>query len=368
MRPFVSGRRRGLAPFQATALLLLGAALLPGGCTDREAGLPPEEAVEVPGDGEVVVYVDTPRYLTGPILKMFSEQTGVTVKPVYREEAPDGFLDRVRAEAEAGRADLYLGNGTLGAVGLARAGLLEPFRPAGARPVPPQYRDRAFLWTGYAVNPRVIVFNHDLIEKSQAPQSLDELIHGPWAGKGAMARPTAGPSAFQAAALLARWGDERGVDFYRRVAEAGNRLVEGDGEVRRLVTAGDVPWGVLNLDQGICAKRQADPLTIFFPDRMAYGAVVVPHVVALLRGAPHPAQARGLYAYLFATEVAWAVGQNDCAMMSLLPIAAMGIQKPDWVPLLGALNVLLVDNEVAFDAFARQRDFLSGLGVPPSVP
>lgn len=352
----------------ALASVLLGAALPAAGCRAPDAGLPPEVAVEVPADGEVVVLVETPRYLTGPLLRMFSDQTGITVRATYREEAPDGFMDKVRAEAAAGRADLFIGNGSLEAVGLARADLLTAFRPAGARPVPPQYRDRLFRWIGFAADPRVILFNHDLIERAAAPQSLDDLVRGPWAGKGAIARPVAGASAFQAAALFARWGDERGLEFYRQVAAAGNRLVETDGEVRRLVTEGEVPWGVANLDQGICAKRQAEPITIFFPDRMAYGAVVVPHVVALLRGAPNAAQARGLLGYLFATEVAWAVGKNDCALISLLPVAAMGIEKPEWVPFLGALNVLLVDNDQAFDARARHAAFLSGLGAMPSAP
>jgi iron(III) transport system substrate-binding protein len=352
-----------------TAPLLLAIALACAGCGAGGPGgpaLPPEESVEVPGSGEVVVFVETPRYLAGPLLKMFSDQTGITVHPVYREADPEGFFEKVRTEAAAGRADLFLGTGTLEVVSLARAGLAMPFRPAGARPVPSQYRDRDFRWTGYAVNPRVIVFNQDRIDRKEAPQSLDDLISGPWAGKAAVARPTGGPAAFQAAALISRWGDERGLGFYRKIAEAGNRLVETDGEVRRLVTAGEVPWGVVNLDQGICAKRQAEPITIFFPDRMGYGAVVVPEVVALLKDAPHLAQARGLYAYLFATEVAWAVGQNDCALMSLLPIAAMGIKKPDWVPLLGALNVLTLDNDAVYDTWMRHQSFLATLGAPPS--
>jgi len=320
----------------------------------------------VPAGGEVVVWVEAPRYLAAPVLTMFAAQTGVIVRATYREDSPDRFLDRVRDEAAAGRADLFWGASSLPAVGLARAGLAVPFRPSGARPIPSQYHDRLFRWIGFAVDPRVIIFNHDIVNRDEAPLSVDDLTGGPWAGKAAVARAAEGPAAFQAAALFARRGDESGRRFYEAIAGAGNRVVATDGEVRRLVVAGEVPWGIVDLDQAICAKRQAEPISIYFPDRVGPGAVIVPHTAVLLRGAPHPDQARGLFAYMFATETAWQVGQNDCALMSLLPVVAMGIPKPEWVPLLGAVNVMPVDNEAVYDAWVRNAAFLAAWGAPPS--
>jgi iron(III) transport system substrate-binding protein len=338
-------------------LLLLGVACAPSGPV-----LPPEESVKVPGDGSVVVYVEAPRYLVGPILKTFSEQSGVTVRATYREQAAGEFLDTVRTEAAAGRADLFVGVSSLSAVALARAGLAVPFRPLGARPVPTQYRDPGYRWIGFAVNPRVIIYNHDQMSKEEAPQSIDDLTEGRWAGKGVLAGLASGTPAYQAAALFARWGDAMARDRFDAILKAGNRIVGSDEEVRRLVTEGEVPWGVIDLDRAICSKRQADPINISFPDRLGIGAVMVPETVVLLKGAPNPAQARGLFAYMFATETAWQVGQNDCALMSLLPVVAMGIPKPDWVPVLGAVNILSVDNEAVYDAWVRNQAYLSAWG------
>jgi len=342
------------------ALLLLAACGAPG------PSIPAEEAVTVPAGGEVVVWVEASRYLAAPVLTMFSEQTGIVVKATYREDSPDGFFDRVRVEAGAGRADLFWGSSSLSAVGLARAGLAVAFRPSGSRPIPSQYRDRQFRWIGFAVDPRVIIFNHDLVSRDEAPLSVDDLTEGRWAGRAAVARAAEGPAAFQAAAILARRGDQSGRRFYEEIAAAGNRVVATDGEVRRLVVAGEVAWGIVNLDQAICAKRQADPVSIHFPDRVGPGAVIVPHTAVLLRGGPNPAQARGLFGYLFGTETAWQVGQNDCAMMSLLPVVAMGIPKPEWVPLLGAVNIMPVDNEAVYDAWVRNAAFLAAWGAAPS--
>jgi iron(III) transport system substrate-binding protein len=293
---------------------------------------------------------------------MFSDQSGIKVQATYREETGEGFLDKVREEAAAGRADLFWGASSLSAVGLARAGLATPFRPVGARPIPSQYHDPGFRWIGFAANPRVIIYNQDQVSREDAPQSIESLVDGRWAGKGAMARIGEGPSAFAAAALFARWGDERARTFFEKVLAAGNRIAAGEDEVRQDVAAGRAAWGVVDLDQAICAKRQAEPVNIFFPDRIGMGAVVTPHTAVLLRGAPNPAQARGLFGYLFATETAWEIGQNDCAMLSLLPVVALGVPKPEWVPVLGALNILSVDNEQVFDAWTRNSGYLSSWG------
>jgi iron(III) transport system substrate-binding protein len=349
-----------LLPLLATALALLAS------CRAQGPELPPEVTVSVPAEGEVVVYVEAPRYLAAPVLKLFSDQTGITVKATYREETPEGFLDRVRTEAAAGKVDLLWSVTPLSAIALAREGLALPFRPAGARPIPGQYRDPGYRWIGFAVNPRVIIFNHDLVDRDQAPQSVDDLTIGPWAGKAAVARAASGPAAFQAAALFARWGDARGREFYEGTRAVGNRVVETDEEVRRLVVSGEVSWGIVNLDQAICAKRQAEPVSIFFPDRIGPGAIIVPQAAVLLARPPHPDQARGLFGYLFATETAWQVGQNDCALISLLPVVAMGIPKPEWVPLLGAVNVMTLDNEAVYDAWLRNSTFLSSWGAAPS--
>ena len=338
-------------------LLLLGVACAPSG-----PSLPPEEPVKVPGDGTAVVYVEAPRYLVGPILKTFSEQTGVAVHATYREQATGDFLDTVRAETAAGRADLFVGASALSAVALARSGLAVPFRPLGARPIPAQYRDPGFRWIGFAVDPRVIIYNRDRMSNDDAPQSIDDLTEGRWAGKGALAGLAGGSPAYQAAALFAHWGDAKARAWFDAVLKAGNRVVNGDEEVRKLVAAGDVPWGLIDLDRAICAKREADPINISFPDRLGIGAVMVPETVVLLKGAPNPAQARGLFAYMFATETAWQVGQNECALMSLLPVVAMGIPKPDWVPVLGSVNILSVDNDEVYDAWSRNQTYLSTWG------
>ena len=337
-------------------------------CGRESPNLPAEEVVKVPGEGTVVVYVEAPRRIAGPVLKTFEEQTGIRVSATYRENLGDQFLPTLKLQSERGAVDLFWGESPLSAYDMVDADLAVPFRPAGARPVPGQYRDPEFRWIGFAVNPRVIIYNSNRMKPEEAPAQTTDLTRPPFAGKGAVTRIASGPAAFHAAALFTLWGQEKGRKFFEALrADGGTRIVQDDRDVRRLVAAGGAAWGLIGLDQAICAKREAEPVNILFPDRLGSGAIVPPHVAMLLRGAPHPAQAKGLFGYLFATESAWVLGQNDCALMTLLP----GVPMPAWVPALAALNVARVDPGAAWKAYREHTACFSSWGAeqaPAAAP
>src|SRR2546427_11476726 len=147
----VSNARRAIHP----AVLLAAAAHF--ACGPGALNLPEEESVEMPRQGTGVGYVEAPRRIAGPVLKTFEEQTGIHVDANYRENLGDRFLSTLMSRAGQGTVDLFWGETPLSAYEMVEAGLAVPFRPAGARPVPGQYRDHDFRWIGFAVNPRVII-------------------------------------------------------------------------------------------------------------------------------------------------------------------------------------------------------------------
>jgi iron(III) transport system substrate-binding protein len=312
----------------------------------------------VPAEGSVVVYVEAPRRSARPLLKMFEEQSGIKVSAVYFDELGDRFYDVLMAEAAARRVDLFWGTSPLTAIELQRADRTAIFRTVAARSIPGQYHDPGFHWTGFAVNPRVIIYNDQLVQRSQAPRSVEDFNRLPMGGKGVIARIGRGTAAFQAAALFSLWGSERGRQFFDMVAASGNRIVENDAAVLEAVISGDSLWGFIDLDQAICARRRNEPVHIFFPDRLSLGAIVPPWVVALMRGAPNMAQAKGLFGFLFATESAWQLGQYDCALMTLLP----NIPRPEWIPILGGVNVTQIDNQAVYDAYLEDADYFASWG------
>ncbi len=342
--------------------LLLWAPLAFGvGCgTGGGPAGPPEEIVKVPGQGSVIIYVEAPKRTAAPLLRTFQEQTGIHVDATYRETLGDRFLPTLKDLAARGKVDLFWGESPLSAYDIVEADLAVPFRPAGARPVPEQYRDRQFRWIGFAANPRVIVYNSARLKPEEAPAGIADLIRAPWAGRGAMPRIASGPAAFHAAALFSQWGPEKARAYFDALGADGTRVVEDDASALRLVASGDCSWALVGLDEAIGAKREAEPINILFPDRIGQGAVVPPQVAVLLRDAPDPAQAKGLYGYLFATEGAWLLGQNDYALITFLPAAP----RPDWVPSLASLNVARVDPFETWKTYRERASLLAAWGQP----
>src|SRR5206468_8364699 len=126
------------------------------------------------------------------------------------------------------------------------------------------------------------IYNSNRLKPEEAPARTSDLIRAPFAGKGAMARIAAGAPAFHAAALFALWGPEKARAFFEAVrADGGTRIVESDREVRQLVAAGGADWGLIGLDQAICAKREAEPVKILFPDRHGFWTIL-PNTISVL--------------------------------------------------------------------------------------
>src|SRR5438093_1826561 len=118
----VSNARRAIHP----AVLLAAAAHF--ACGPGALNLPEEESVEMPRQGTVVVYVEAPRRLAGPVLKTFEEQTGIEVNATYRENLGDQFLSTLKSQAERGAVDIFWGETPLSAYDIVDAGLAAPFR------------------------------------------------------------------------------------------------------------------------------------------------------------------------------------------------------------------------------------------------
>src|SRR5438445_300209 len=243
---------RSIGPSVLWALLVACSACGPGGGT----GQPPEVVVKVPGQGTVVVYVEAAKHIAGPLFKTFQDQTGISVSATYRETLGDRFLAVLKDDAAKGKVDLFWGETPLSASDIVDADLSVPFRPAGARPVPEQYRDRQFNWIGFAANPRVIVYNSARLKPEEAPAGIADLAREPWAGHGVVPRISSGPAAFHAAALFVLWGPERARSFFDALRAGGTRIVDDDRAARRLVSSGEALWGLIGLDEAICAKRE----------------------------------------------------------------------------------------------------------------
>jgi iron(III) transport system substrate-binding protein len=90
---------------------------------------------------EVVVYTSLDQLFSEPILREFQAQTGVEVKAVYDVEASKttGLVNRLIAEKDRPRADVFWNSEVGRTLVLKDKGVLERYRSPSAEDIPAQF-------------------------------------------------------------------------------------------------------------------------------------------------------------------------------------------------------------------------------------
>jgi len=267
----------------------------------------------VPGCGgadepQVVVYASVDRNFAEPVLEAFEQATGIRVLAAYDVEASKttGMVNRLLAEKDRPRADVFWSGEFAQTVLLKREGALAAYDSPQAADLPEAYRDPDRQWTGFAGRARAFIVNTDLVAPGDYPRSIEDLARPACPpDKVAMANPLFGTTCTHAAALYAAWGPERAQAFFRKVQAGGIRIAAGNGAVRDLVASGEAFWGLTDTDDIAGAVARGRPVAAVFPDQGAdgLGTLVIPNTVALVAGAPHPEAAQRLIDYLLSPEV-----------------------------------------------------------------
>lgn len=314
------------------ALLLIAAFLL--SCSRGEK----EENV-------VVVYVSEDRVFSEPILKDFERETGIKVKAIYdtEESKSTGLMNRLIAEKEHPRADVYWANEPIRAEVLKQKGLLQPYISPNAGGIPEQFRDPEGYWTGFSARARVLIVNRSVEEK---PHSIMDYVNPKWKGRAVIANPLFGTTTVHMAVLFTLWGDEKAKDFLNRMKENQVKISSSNGESADLVASGQFDFALVDNDDAVSRMRRGEPVEMVFPDQGEgeMGVLLLPNAVMLIKGAPHPENGRKLVDYLLSKETERKLAFADCAQIPL----HSGVDMPPELEDISRLKTVEVDyGEVA---------------------
>lgn len=135
--------------------------------------------VQAEETGEVNIYSYRQPYLIEPLLKEFTEQTGIKVNVVFADK---GLIERIEAEGRNSPADVLLtvdvGNLTQAtAAGIAQAVQSDAIEAA----IPPAYRAKDDQWIGLTRRARVVYASKERVK--QAAITYEELADPKWRGK-----------------------------------------------------------------------------------------------------------------------------------------------------------------------------------------
>ena len=331
----------------AAAVALLACGLLLAGCGGPagKSGTP----------GTVTVYVSEDRVFSEPILREFEEQTGIRVEAVYdTEEAKStGVMNRLLAEKDHPRADVYWANEPIRAEVLRQRGVAEPYRSPSAEGIPAGLRAPDWSWTGFSARLRVLCVGADVADP---PTSVRAYADPRWKGKGVIANPLFGTTTSHVAALFTLWGDEEARRFLEAVRENGTAISTSNGESADLVASGRYAFALVDSDDVVNRMRQGRPVKLVYPDQGEGepGLFLVPNAVLLVRGAPHPEAGRKLIDWLLSPATEEKLARADCAQVPLHP----GVPGPPELRPVDELRLLEVDWEAVARKMTEIQPFL----------
>ena len=309
----------------------------------------------------VVVYTALDQSFSEPVLALFEERSGIEVRAVYDTEATKtvGLVNRLLAERDRPRCDVLWNNEVVRTVMLKRRGVLAAYESPSAADIPAAFRDSENYWTGFAARARVLIYNTEQLEAAQVPFSIEELGKPQWRKRVSLAFPMFGTTATHAAALFAYMGDDAAREYFRAMKANGIVIVDGNASSKDAVARGEVPIGFTDTDDAQVALSQGKPVGMHFPDQGEgqMGTLVIPNTVSMIKGCPHPKEARQLIDFLLSREVGELLAKSGSAQMPLRP----GIPVPEGNPSLDGIKAMSVDWDAVEARLGASATFLEGL-------
>ncbi len=306
---------------------------------------------------EVTVYTALDEEFSRPIFREFEEETGITVRAKFDTESTKtvGLVEAILAEQERPRCDVFWNNEILHTLRLQQAGLLQAYQSPLAKTYPPMYRAADGTWHGFAARARILLVNTERLEEHERPRSILALADPAWHGRGGIAKPLFGTTATHAACLFSVWGRERAEAYFRNVEEHAEVLA-GNKQVALAVASGRLAFGLTDTDDAMVEIDKGMPVAIVYPDQGedALGTLFIPNTAAIIRGSPHPAEARRLVDFLLSPPVETALARGPSTQIPL----NQRVDVPTRVATPSTIGAMQVDFAAAADQWDHAAEFL----------
>lgn len=279
----------------------------------------------------VVLYSSADDYMLAEIAAEFEKQTGIRVDILGDTEATKttGLMQRLLAERENPRADVWWSSEPFATERLARDGMFEPVPAAVLETLPAEWPkdliDPNNYWVGFALRARVLVVRTGIVAEDDLPRTLEDLTHERWRGKVGIARPEFGTTRGHFAALVEACGAEAFEDWLVRMKANGVRIYSGNATVVKAVADGEIHVGLTDTDDIWVGQRNGWPVRAVYevatPTQglCSFGAMWIPNTVARVAGGPNPENATKLMQYLLSKETARRIAETDSHNIPVYP-------------------------------------------------
>ena len=286
----------------------------------------------IAASGEVVVYSSVDDVFARPICERFQKETGINTKlvPDTEETKSTGLLNRLIAEKDRPRADVFWSGDPIRAAILKAKGISTSYRSPNATGMAAQYSDPEGYWQSFSARARVIIYNKNLVKAGEEPKSMNDLIAPRFKGKACIANPLFGTTSMQAAALFDVLGEEKAKRFFDAMTTNDVKMLSSNGEVKRRVAVGEFAFGFADTDDANEAMKEGKPIGAVFPDQDGIGTLIVPNATVLIARGPDAENGRKFIDYLLTAEVEKELAES-AAQMPLRPAVPVpaGVRRVD---------------------------------------
>ena len=208
-----------------------------------EPAPPSEPAAPPEPEGPITVYSGRNEDLIGPIVEMFEEATGIDVDVRYGS-SPDLAL-LIETEGDASPADVFISQSP-GAMGyLATQDRLQPLPGGVLDAVDEDDRAGDGTWVGISGRQRVLVYNPNLVDPADLPDSVFDLTDAAYDGRVGVAPAN---SSFQdfLTAMRFRHGDDATLAWLEGMAANSSPNYPKNSAIVDAVLRGEVDMGLVN--------------------------------------------------------------------------------------------------------------------------
>lgn len=231
-------------------------------------------------EGKVVLYTSLGLTESVPLTQAFEKKYGIKVE-LWRAVS-EKIAQRAQTEARAKHhaVDVIETNAPELEI-LAREKVVTEFHSPYFKDLPPQAIPPNRQWVADRFNFWVMGYNTNLVKKDEIPKSYEDILNPKWKGKIGM---EAG-NAEWFATIVKIWGEDKGLAYFKKLAEMRPDMRNGHILLAELVSAGEIPIALTAYNHNIeNSKKKGAPVdwTPLQP------AIARPNGVALAKHAPHP--------------------------------------------------------------------------------
>jgi iron(III) transport system substrate-binding protein len=295
--------------------------------------------------GEVNVYSYRQPYLINPLLKAFTDETGIKVNVIFAEK---GLIERIQAEGRNSPADILLTVDVGNLTQATDAGIAQPIQSTTLEAaIPPAYRAADWEWVGLTRRARVVYASKERVKQDEI--TYEELADPKWRGKICIRSGQHVYNVALIASMIAHHSEDWTEQWLKGVKANLARKPAGDDRLQvKGVYAGECDIAVGNTyymgamlknDKEPEQKEWANSVNIIFPNTGDRGTHVNISGAVVAKYAPHKDNAIKLLEFLASDkgQEMYADVNNEYPVKEGIPwsklVQSWGDFKPDPISL-----------------------------------